>query len=299
MIHLIYPHDSRKIAAPWSIGNRLSKGLSKAGYQVQMHNWTDTKTIYPRVGDILIGHPHPRSGRVFQNSCCFSGWGTVVAMTPWGGLDLTRDMLFRDAKSIDWIAGICGPYWARRPPRGLERKFVPVDMAAEPADFPHVKKRFNHPTMRGFLYLGCTAEAKGTQWLEEVVKYSPDIRWAHIGHGTVEGVESYRYADFSNKQLVEMLGNAYDFVICPGKNDANPTVALESALWGMIPLCRKTAGWECFPILPEDPEDAADVLREYNREVPTTLLRQQKKLRDTVIRDYTWDRFCKSVLSVL
>jgi hypothetical protein len=84
----------------------------------------------------------------------------------------------------------------------------------------------------------------------------------------------------------------FDFIVCPGRYDANPTVALEGALCGLIPLCTPTSGWDCWPRLSLDPRVAADELAAWNQEP----LEEHAKRCRRIAEGYTWERFMRRVL---
>lgn len=296
MIHLVYPYAPGVIAAPWSIGNHLGTGLREAGYQVRQYDWMDTSTIRPNTGDVLLGHPHPEHGYIFGNSCRMLKWSGVIAMTPWGGLDLTVRMIDRVADYIDHVVLICGPYWAdRRPARWGSA--VCVDMAIDESDYPRLIAAPSDPGRRRFLYVGCCAPAKGTDWLRLVAEISGQPV-THVGHGAVGGpVASVGVADFRTAQGRAVVA-AHDFILGPGVNDANPTALLEGLSWGLHPLARETCGWTFPERLPEDPRGAAAELLRWQG-MPTAEMATRHGIMRGELGRFTWRRLVDRVLAVI
>lgn len=296
MIHIVYPYAPGVIAAPWSIGNHLGAGLRDAGYQVRQYDWMDTSTIRPNTGDVLLGHPHPDDGYVFTNSCRALKWSGVIAMTPWGGLNLTVRMVDRVADYIDHVVLICGPYWARRVPGHWEH-WTAVDMAIDPADYPRVVRGFSEPGQRRFLYVGCCGESKGTDWLADVARESGQPV-THLGHGQVgDPVADCGPADFRDPGALGYVAQ-HDFILGPGANDANPTTLLEGLSWGLHPLARETCGWTFPERLPHDPRDAAVELCRWQG-MPTDELQARHEAMRAVLDRFTWGRFVGAILAVL
>lgn len=297
MLHLVYPYAPGVIAAPWSIGNHLGAGLRAAGHRVRQHDWTDTSAIRPHRGDILIGHPHPSPGYTFRNSCHRDrSWSRVIAMTPWGGLDLTVTMIDGIATECDHLVIICGPYWGRKVPVHWP-DWTRVDMAIDQADYPRVVRGFSPPGQRRFLYVGCCTKPKGTDWLQEVASLSRQPI-THVGPGLIgTPVLDVGPVDFRNPDALGYVAQ-HDFILGPGGNDANPTSLLEGLSWGLHPLARPTCGWEFPEPLPADPADAARELVRWQAMPTDELQARHEALRPELDR-FTWDRFIGTILALL
>ena len=295
MIHLVYPHGERRVA-PWSIGNNLTTALTAAGYDVVNHDWTDTETITPNSTDILIGHPHPEPGRIFGNSLG-GDWRRTIAMSPWGGLPLTEQMVDTVLPRVDKVALICGQTWAERVPARWAGKAFAVNMAIDRADYPRIKKTFRSPGNRNVLYVGCSAPAKGTQRLTALGALGVDI--IHMGTGNIPGTYRAGYLDTTG-DAARTVARQCDFLIAPGTNDANPTTVLEAASWGLLPMCTDGAGWGtdvCIRI-PDDPEVMATVIRWYQT-APVDILDERRARIDVALGGYTWDNFCRAIVTLI
>jgi len=293
MVHFIYPYDFTRIAAPWSIGNNVAQELYDQ-YGVVQYDWTDTGTIEPGDGDILLGHPHPNSGFIFTNSMQQDGWSKVVAMTPWGGLTSTVKCINKLLPDIDALALICGPFWANQIPPSWRHKTTALDMAIKREDYPPIKGVFNSRKSRRILYIGCTEPSKGTWALEQLSRRLP-YSFAHAGYGQIDGVRSLGYLDFTAPDALDVL-RQFDFVICPGTNDANPTVVLEALSWGLIPLATELSGWgeDICVRLPATIDGMIETIQQLQDASEGDLVSLRAKKRSCLDR-YNWQRFTSQI----
>lgn len=297
MIHLVYPYDERRIAAPWSIGNHLAAGLRAAGHDVAQYDWAERRMIRPVPGDMLIGHPHPAPGLIFEASAELDGWARVVAMTPWGGLADSVSMIGQVAALCDRIVLICGPYWAERvPPLWWAERCVAVDMAIDRDHYPRVKALFSPPGQRRALYIGCAAESKGIDLLPRL-----GVEFDHVGYGDVPGAARHLgYVDFATPEGLALIAD-YDLLLAPGKNDANPTTVLEAASWGLIALCTPQSGWAddvAVHIPRDDDAEAGRIVRSW-LSAPDGLLAARRRAVDAALASYTWGRFVRTILRTI
>jgi hypothetical protein len=285
-IHFVYPYDPRQIAAPWSIGNQVAAGLRAHGYDVQQYDWEDCGTIEPKLGDVLLGHPHPADGFVFRNSL-HRGWGRVVALAPFNGSEANRTFAATWLDDVDHFLAICGPHWAAQ----LLPKSSAVDMAVDRAAYPRVTN-FAEPGKRSIAYIGCTVPDKGTDVLAEL-STRLDAKVYHFGYGVVGGaVVECGHHDFKRGAPV------VDFVIATGRNDANPTSILEGACWGMIALCTPESGWGEDVALRLEHDDMAERVN-FLLGAPTGLLEERRAVVDAALPEYSWDRFVDKVIEAI
>lgn len=298
IFHVVYPYDPSRDAAPWSIGNHLVEALRARG-DVRVYDWASRVIPEPVTRhDVLIGHPHPESGRAFGGALT-KDWARKIAITPWGGRVLTEALVDDCMPYVDKVALICGPYWAERIPARWRFKSLAVDMAIDASRFPRVKEEFNPPGQRGYLYIGCTEPCKGTDYLERLISMVPG-RWGHFGPGRVHGAIEHGYAAFWDDAALSIV-KEYDFLVHCGRNDANPTTVLEAACWGLIPLCTPTSGWGedvSVALCGKNPTAAAEDLGYWQDINPADLEHASAALRHNA-KTYTWDRFTSKILSLL
>jgi glycosyltransferase involved in cell wall biosynthesis len=299
-IHIVYPSDFNKIAAPWVIGNNLVQSLGLIS-DVKQYDWEDTTKIEPAPGDILIGHPHPMPGRVFTKSLVSQNWVKRVIICPYNGPNGQHFAQINDLSNIvDNILLICGPFWRSRVPPEWQKKVTFLDIAINQADFPRIKTEFNPKGKRKFLFIGCTLPEKGSKLLSEIAKCD-ELDISHIGYGLIPGCYEYGYLDLSTEKAHQIIA-MHDFIIAPGLKDANPTTILEGISWGLPAFCTKESGWgEDIAIHFEHNVDKAIALfTELNNKVHYSFLaavleKQTQQLREK----YTWKNFTNTIIDVI
>lgn len=286
MIHFVYPYDTARIAAPWSIGNHVAAELRARGHEVKQYDWEDEWSIIPGLGDILLGHPHPEPGHVWENSAKASGWDRIVALSPLPVAADARAASARHVAAADHWLLLAGPRWQHlvdEYPRATR-----LDMAIDPAEFPPLDIPDTRPTRR-FITIGCTLPVKNP-WLMADLSLRLPYHFSHIGPGRVGG----RVVDVGNGQLAtpearEHLA-AHDFLIMTSTEDANPTTVLEALCWGLIPICTAGCGWDFPLMLPYDADHAALVLS-YIASMDSHWLRAQRAIGRRLALEYSWTRF--------
>ena len=298
-VHLVYPADPDRIAAPWSIGNNVSAGLRAAGYDVEQYDWEDTAVITPDDGDILLGHPHPIRGHTFCAS--LSGpWAKKIVMTPINIQGENLEFALSVIACCDHFIAIGGPGWGHLPAEhGIDYKTTVIDLAVEPKDFPIRKLRFNQPGERKFLFIGCIVPFKNAGFLSQLAaKTGYDFR--HIGFGDIPNVLNYGYAHLEDHQNQDAVGH-HDFLITPSVFDANPTTVLECGMIGLVSMCSPFCGWreDVTGIFPLDLDRAAECMEALQFADEGLLLQRADEVRKTIEEKYTWGRFVEQVCAVL
>jgi glycosyltransferase involved in cell wall biosynthesis len=303
VVHLVYPHDRRKISAPHVIGWRLADHLARQ-HEVRLYDWDQREPIRPGAGDVLIGHLNPDPGTVVARSLPLPGWGRKILLGPFN-LD-PRQVAFIDRSigQADVFCAITGPYWAARIATSRYAhwvpKFRPVDLAVDGADYPRIKGAFAPRGRRSVLYVGHTRWQKNPGYLEEIAARLPGVTFSWCGSGTrpLRGFERLGPQDFST-EAARALAARHDFTLTVGAYDANPTTILESMAWGLIPICTPTSGYAGIPSIPNvplgDPDGAAAVLRAL-LEADEPELRALQERNFALVRDhYTWERFTRTI----
>jgi glycosyltransferase involved in cell wall biosynthesis len=305
VVHLVYPHDRRRIGAPHVIGWRLAEFLGRE-HEVRLYDWDRRGPIRPGPGDVLIGHLNPDPGTVVSRSLRLPGWGRKILLGPFN-LD-PRQVAFID-RSIglaDVFCAITGPYWAERIATSRFAhwvpKFRPVDLAVDPADFPRIKAGFAPRGRRSILYVGHTRWQKNPRYLEAIAARLPGVPFGWCGSGgrPLRGFQRLGPQDFASEAARALVAR-YDFTITVGAFDANPTTILESMAWGLIPVCTPTSGYAGIPSIVNvplgDPDGAAAVLRGLLEAEEGELLATQARNLALVRDRYTWERFAAAILA--
>jgi glycosyltransferase involved in cell wall biosynthesis len=305
-VHLVYPHGPM-IATPDAIGRNLGKRL-EAGYTVVYHDWTDRDEIHPEPGDVLLGHPHPSSSTVFRRSSRHSGWRRVILLAPFS-TDLAQvaflDSVIRDC---DVFLALTGPYWFDRLDGSVcshwKPKMIRLDLAIDRRDYPPIKRSFNEPGHRRFLYIGHTGWWKNIPYLAELAKRLPGVEFAWMGSGDrdIASVQALGPQDFRTKASRDLVAR-YDFMLTVGSHDANPTTILEAMAWGLIPVCTPQSGYHNIPSILNVPlgqaDKAAQLLLELEELPADDLMEIQRRNWDLLKAHYTWDRFAGQVVEAI
>lgn len=305
-VHLVYPHGPM-IATPDAIGRNLGKRL-EARYRVVYHDWTDRDGIHPEPGDVLLGHPHPSRDTVFRRSLLYPGWRKTILMAPFN-TDLAQ-VAFLDSvlRHCDLFLAITGPYWFDVLDDSTlshwKPKMIRLDLAVDRADFPPIKRGFNEPGRRGFVYIGHTGWWKNIPYLTELARRLPGIEFGWIGSGNrhIAAVRTLGPQDFRTEASRDLVAR-FDFLLTVGSHDSNPTTILEAMSWGLIPVCTPQSGYVNVPTIVNvplgDAEKAAQLLLELETLPSEDLVELQRRNWDLLEAHYTWDRFAGQVMEAI
>lgn len=291
--------------APVTITARLYQAL-RARAPTRLYDWTERVRVEAGPGDVLVGHPFPGDdGRAWNRACLEAGAGVRVALLP-----LSHRMAEANAfldpfvPHVDAILGIMGPYWwdtwRQGPFAHWAGKLTPVDMAIDVARFPRVKRRFNPPGRRTFVYLGGEGAQKGTHLLSILFGLARRHRCVWIGNGRpVPNVEHRGFAELT-PDYVRRLAEECDVLVTMGVSDANPTTILEAMAWGLPVACTPESGYHRMPELAAlSTTDMAHNLAVLDRlqDAPEqALAAQADAARRRVEADFGWDRLLATVL---
>ena len=304
-VHLVYPHGSR-ISCPDAIGRNVGQRL-RDSFEVFQYNWNDIGVIHPGADDILIGHPHPAPWTIFRRSARVKGWKRILMISPYDSDGNQVAYLESVLPHCDQYLAITGNYWFS----GVQNsgfshwlpKMIHVDLAVDRNDFPLVKKIFNPPGQRRFVYIGHTGLSKNTAYLSKIARLIPDIEIAWIGSGRViHGLVSLGFMDFST-EMARQLISSYDFMITVGDKDANPATILETMAWGLIPICTPQSGYVNYPGIVNiplgDAEEVAKILYQLQGMPETQLLEMQAANLEMLDRHFNWDRLAGQVIRAI
>lgn len=300
-LHLVYPTNEEKKSSPWSIGNNLSQALQK-NFTVVVHDWSADYAIDPGPNDVLIGHPHPERKTVFRKS--FGGsWARRYVICPF--TTNPQQMYFVEpyVRQADAFFAICGPVWAGKLATSsyshLRSRFIHLDMAINSEDWAPLEKVFNSPGNRKFAFIGSSLALKGTPFLEHLAarRSKNEIGWIGASSWVKSNAECVGFLDLNSESGRESLSH-FDFVISPGRSDANPTVLLEAMSLGLIPICTKESGYDDpahFYSLRYGKVSEAKILLDDLQSLATEELVQRQNQNFTFVKTYSWDRFTSTV----
>ena len=178
-----------------------------------------------------------------------------------------------------------------------------LDLAVDRKSFPRIKSKFNPPGQRKFIYIGNDNPVKNVSFLSKIARALPEYCFGWAGRGSGHnGLHRLGYRDFSSQSGQELI-RQYDFLITLGTADANPTTILEAMSWGLVPICTPTSGYENIPgivnVPTNDLEETIAVLRRLQYAPEEELLSLVARADELLATHFTWDRFCRQVVSAL
>ncbi|HZI89727.1 MAG TPA: hypothetical protein VFD83_04670, partial [Candidatus Polarisedimenticolia bacterium] len=224
--------------SPLTIPHHLLPALRTLD-DVRFYDWKERVAIRHSTNDVLLGHPFPDDlSRAFNRACLEGGFATRVALNPLHyGLPEYCQALSPALDACDHILGITGPYWFDKWNEGPFARWTPkithLDMAIDIRRFPRIKRSFNPPGRRKFLYIGHGLPPKGTHLLSQLfglARGKHECVW--IGADRTLPDLDGRPPRLLEGATVERLAQECDIFLTMGVSDANPTTILESMAWG-------------------------------------------------------------------
>lgn len=308
--------DPEPISSPYTIayhlGHFLREKVSERGWVFEYRNLDEPYRDDARAGDIVIGHTLYPDGWI--NHALDSQAKAKFILQPYqhqmvgeGEIPWIK-ALFAKA---DHLLLVTGPYWwdtmDKSPYADWKEKATRLDMAVNAEHHPFSKTRWNAPGKRKFLCMGTDKPYKGLDWIADLFRQCG----YHLGYYGDAGRERFEHVpQFFNyggnvftPDVQAQITHEYDFFVSLGRADANPTTLLETACWGLIPLCNPQSGyWPGEPFVPlRTPDSLDDTLQ--NLEMLDMLQRRDEgdlaemamQIRAKVAGRYTWQRFCEAV----
>ncbi len=309
-VHLVYVKGFSR-ATPTAITNELAERLRRH-VRVKTYDYDDGGIIHPQPGDILIGHHHPDPTTLMARSVKAAGWRTKILMAPlahsekflgWHTIGLAPII-----ERVDHFLAICGRYWFDTLPNSLVShwgyKIRQLDLAVNRDHFPLLRRRWNTPGQRRFLYVGHTDACKGVDYLSALADANPHLHIAWIGTGTMPSlrVHPLGYHPLTDEATRKTLRH-YDFLLHCGRSDANPTTILEAASLGLVPICTPQSGYYREDWVVNVPLDsvgpASAILERLNFAGESELDEWQRRGQAALRGHYNWDRFTRDVLACI
>jgi hypothetical protein len=207
----------------------------------------------------------------------------------------------------DLYLAITGNFWFRSIQNSVFShwwpKMIHLDLAVDRNEFPALKKDFNPPGQRAFVYIGVYKPYKNLGYLSQIAGQLPETHIDWIGSGrSFPNLKPRGAYDFSTPEAKEMIRH-YDFLITVGNSDPNPTTILETMSWGLIPVCTEQSGYTGFPgiinIKLDDLESALRVLRQLQKIPERQLLEIQRDNWKILDDHFNWDRFTNQVIDAI
>ena len=312
MLHLTYafPHSTKEIHSPHCITRNLYNYLNSRT-DVKYYQWDHRGVADIKPNDVFIGHPHYEPSTIVQRTFAEKKCKFMATIHPLHTAIPEHNMPFDHlARKADKIFSICGPYWYDTIDQtGFSHwkpKITRLDMAVDPLTWKYQKHKFNNPGERGVVYIGSSMPMKNLEYLYQIVKHAPDIKFRWYGGSgdhplnSLPNMKVIGWCDFSNQQILDELYSFADIFINVSNSDANPTTLLEFGLaGGLIPICTQTSGYwndESFINVPlHDHHLAITTIKEWLNKPSVELSKFSQKNRSICETKYTWERFCQII----
>lgn len=288
----------------WNVGRFLRERAEALGYGFHYVNLDDCADYPIGSDDIVIGHPWWPDG--FMARALKSPARLKFVLQPYQHDIVGKNEswwikeLVEQANHCFWVTG---RYWWDTMEQGLygewKAKSTRLDMAVNPILHPLSKTHWNSPNKRKFLCIGSDIPYKGLDMIADLARQG-GFALGYFGSAPYErfaNVPQFRHmggCEFT-PDVQARISNEYDGFISLAHGDANPTTLLETASWGMLPLCNKESGYlpdEPFLELRKDDVlfnleqiDAFQSADEYALHVRSGAIRRE------VIERHSWKRF--------
>lgn len=293
------------LPAPGSITVNLYRYLQRRIPTV-LYDLAEKGEIRLKEDDILLGHPHPNPQTIVQQTLHRSHKCKCKALIfpIHYGIASINEFTLPLIEQADIVFGIMGPYWYDNLENSFfapwKHKIIRVDMAVDATEYPLVKRHFNPPGRRGYLYIGSNRPEKGCEILNRTMAKLSNFPKGWIGGGPdIPNVPRIATHAHLTPEFMSSLATEYDFFINTSVSDANPTTILEAMAWGFPVACTPQSGYYKIPSIitldTTDIEANVKALLELQYAPEEYLLQLSVTNRRLVETHYTWERFCTTV----
>ena len=177
-------------------------------YKVMTYIWTSTEKIIPKKGDILIGHAHTNPFTIFRRSVNSNLWGKRILIQPFNSDPKQMSHLYDLIPVCDEFIAICGNYWIKNLNKTIfkkwKKKITQIDLGIDRKNYPFIKKKFNKPGNRKFIYIGNDYAynnfAKNTSYLNKISKNIGERIFGTVGNKKIGKIDHYGWLDLRLKK---------------------------------------------------------------------------------------------------
>lgn len=294
----------------WNVGNYIRQQVTERGYQFRYVNLDDNSHYDIGEDDVILAHAWHPSGfltntldrKVKARFLIQPYQHDIVGVNESGWIRNIVDQ-------CDHCFFITGRYWFDTMSGGLygdwKAKSTRLDMAVDSRLHPLSKTRWNPAGKRAFLAIGADIPYKGLAMIAELARVG-GFKLGYYGNAPYERFQHVPQMKHNSGRdftpdVQALIANEYDCFLSLAKGDANPTVLLETACWGMLPMCNEQSGYH-----PNDPFmelRKGDTLFnlaqiDYIQTAPEYELRQRAAaIRERVVREHSWSIFVDKVWS--
>ena len=286
----------------YHVGRFLRDKACEHGYAFAYHNLDDTTPVEFDPSDIAIGHTWWDGG--FMHQALNANIKGKLILQPYSRYMVSESdigMVLDLFGKADDLLFITGEHWFQTMPTSpfaaLYPKVTRIDMAVSGTIHPMLKTRWNKKGERAICVIGNDIPVKGFQNVAELARMA-GIRLGHFGNareGTFDHVPQITLHGgvLFTPDKIAALCEQYDALVCLATSDANPTVLLEAAAWGLRIYCNEEGGY--YPNHPfkelrlNDPTFNVGQMRAFQEMDEYDLRRESAALRTTIERDYNFD----------
>jgi hypothetical protein len=292
----------------WYVGNYLRTKAASIGYEFQYVNLDDTTPRTFTAQDVAIGHCWWESG--FMDQALDADIKAKFILQPYshrmvsaGDVGMVLD-LFNKANHLFLITGEA---WfdtmESTPYAALKANATRLDMAIDTRYHPHLKTGFNPIGKRAVCVIGNDTPTKGYRHVAALA-IQAGFRLGHFGSARPETFADvpcmtlhggYIFAP----DIIAAVCQQYDALICLPDADANPTVLLEAAAWGLTVFASRNAGYlpgrPFLTLRDNDPVFNLAQIRAWQQLSEYELLAQAQHTRQIIERDYTFTTMCETI----
>ncbi len=243
----------------YALSAHLCNAIRRTGASVYAHDFTDVESLREvKPEDVLIGHVGP-----WVKEAAKKGFQNIILFNPANRWYPTRNSpIFESnatiaeqvhlAKSVIAQSGV---YWRTTAEYPEPMKWRWIDLGIDTNLFPFIKREFNPPGKRQFLFFHLyDSLQKGSDIAEEIIRAKPGDNFTWLGGATIKKTHNLRvFPQMLNtsERFRQEVGNC-DFILTPSREDAQPGTVVEAAALGLIPATTYTSGYSIsFPFLVE------------------------------------------------
>lgn len=293
----------------WYVSRMLAQKAEQYGYTYRYVNLDDeTPQVFDAL-DIAVGHCWDAPNSFMQQALNANIRAKIVlqpyshGMVSIGDIPRYVDMFSK----ADELLFLTGEYWhstmLASPFESLFDKVTRIDMAVNADLHPFKKITWNKKGERALCVIGHDTPTKGYKNVAELARVA-GIRLGHFGSAHTETFEHvpsmtmHGGMTFTPENIAAVC-EQYDAVIAMPLADANPTILLEAAAWGLACYCTPLAGY-----LPERPfrelrvDNLAfnvNAMRDFQTMDEYELKRDSLALRQVIERDYNFQKMTDTI----
>jgi hypothetical protein len=303
--------------APHSHSRHLLHEFKKYG-KVRFYSLYEKGVIHLKPDDIFFGQPVPQGGFGLGPRPETDDHESITSRTLRENIDNNHNKFFfipfaNDPVLMSWAKDLAfnyadkvilqgGEFWTRDWKNNVfgqldQKNVLRVNNAIDPNDYYFIKKSFNPPDKRKFLYIGHTAWYKNTVELERIASQMPGFVGGHIGGGIIKGWKNYGFSDFT-PEFLKNLADEYDIFINTSSGDANATTILENICFGFPVACTPETGFEYPSIIKLSTTDTAENIKKLTAMKNMSESELKKLVEENmkfVKKYYTWDNFLNEI----